>query len=211
MLSGIEVLCHNSIRIAKDKIIYVDPFKVNKEYNDADIIFCTHSHYDHFSAEDINKVRKDETVLVITTDCFEKAKKIGFNEKNIITVEQNKKYEILGIEVETVPAYNLENEYHNQIDNWVGYVIEINDITYYIAGDTDLIPEIKSVNCDVAFLPIGGTYTMTAKAAANLANIIEPQIAIPTHYGTLVGTKEDAEKFKAELNEDIEGVILIKD
>ena len=211
MLSGIELLCHNSIRIAKDKIIYVDPYKIKEEYKDADIIFCTHSHYDHFSEEDINKVRKNETVLVITKDCFEKAKQLGFDTKNIITVEQNKKYEILGIEVETVPAYNLETEYHNQVDNWVGYVIEINDITYYIAGDTDLIPEIKSVNCDVAFLPVGGTYTMTAKVAANLANIIEPQIAIPTHYGTLVGTKEDAEKFKKELDENIECVILIKD
>lgn len=211
MLSGIEVLCHNSIRIAKDKIIYVDPYKINKEYKDADIIFCTHSHYDHFSEEDIIKVCKADTILVVTKDCFEKAKQLGFNTKNIITVEQNQKYEILGIEVETVPAYNLEIEYHNQVDNWVGYIIEINDITYYIAGDTDLIPEIKSVNCDVAFLPVSGTYTMTAKAAAELANIIEPQIAIPTHYGTIVGTNDDAQKFKKELNADIECVILIKE
>lgn len=211
MLSGIEVLCHSSIRIAKEKIIYVDPYKINTNYNDADIIFCTHSHYDHFSMEDINKVRKPETILVITTDCLDKAKELGFDTKNIITVEQNKKYEILGITVETVPAYNLENEYHNQVDNWVGYILEINDITYYIAGDTDLIPEIKSVNCDVAFLPVGGTYTMTAKTAANLANIIEPQIVIPTHYGTLVGTKEDAEIFEKELDENIECVILIKE
>lgn len=211
MLSGIEVLCHNSIRIAKDKIIYIDPYKINKEYEDADIIFCTHSHYDHFSEEDINKVRKEDTIIVITNDCLEKVKKLGFNTKNIVTVEPNKKYEILGIVVETVPAYNLEAEYHNQVDNWVGYILEINDITYYISGDTDLIPEIKSVNCDVAFLPVGGTYTMTAKEAANFANIIEPQIAIPVHYGTIVGSKEDAEIFKNELNENIECVILIKD
>ncbi len=211
MLSGIEVLCHNSIRIAKDKIIYIDPYKINKEYKDADIIFCTHSHYDHFSEEDINKVRKEDTIIVITNDCSERVKQLGFHAKDIITVEPNKKYEILGINVETVPAYNLETEYHNQVDNWVGYILEINDITYYIAGDTDLIPEIKSVNCDVAFLPVGGTYTMTAKEAANFANIIEPQIAIPVHYGTIVGSKEDAEIFKNELNENIEGVILIKD
>lgn len=211
MLNGIEVLCHSSIRITKDKTIYIDPYKIDKDYKDADIIFCTHSHYDHFSEEDINKVKKENTILVVTLDCLDKAKNLGFDSKNIITVEQNKKYEILGIEVETVPAYNLETEYHNQIDNWVGYIIELNDITYYIAGDTDLIPEIKSVNCDVAFLPIGGTYTMTAKSAAELANIIEPQIVIPTHYGTLVGSKDDAEKFKNELSENIECVILIEE
>lgn len=210
MLSGIEVLCHSSIRIAKDKIIYVDPFKITKEYNDADIIFCTHSHYDHFSEDDIIKVKNDDTVLVITPDCLDKAKNLGFDSKRIIIVEPNRKYKILGISFETVPAYNLEKDYHKQENNWVGYILEINDITYYIAGDTDLIPEVKSVNCDVAFLPIGGTYTMTAKEAANLANIIEPQIVIPTHYGAIVGTKDDEIIFKENLNENIECVIMIK-
>ena len=210
MLCGIEVLCHSSIRIEKDKIIYVDPFKIEKEYNDADIIFCTHSHYDHFSEEDIRKVIKNDTILVITQDCLQKARNLGINKKNIIVVVPNQKYTILGIEVETVPAYNLEKDFHKPENNWVGYILEINDITYYIAGDTDLIPEIKSVNCDVAFLPIGGTYTMNAKEAAELANIIEPHIVIPIHYGTIVGTKKDEEKFVSKVKEDIECVVMIK-
>ena len=209
MLSGIEVLCHSSIRIQKDIIIYIDPFKITKDYNDADIIFCTHSHYDHFSEEDIKKVKKDSTILVITEDCYEKVKKMGFQQKNIIVVTPNKKYKVLDISFETVNAYNIEKEYHKLENNWVGYIIEINDITYYIAGDTDLIPEIKSVNCDVAFLPIGGTYTMNAKEAATLANIIEPQIAIPIHYGEIVGSIEDSEIFKNQLSEEIECVIMI--
>ncbi len=210
MLSGINVLCHSSIRIAKDKVIYIDPFKVTKEYNDADIIFCTHSHYDHFSEEDIVKVKKEDTILVIPADCLEKAKVLGFSTNNILVVEPKKKYKVLGMNFETVPAYNLEKDFHKQESNWVGYILEINDITYYIAGDTDLISEAKSVNCDVAFLPIGGTYTMNAKEAAKLANIIEPQIVIPIHYGTIVGSKEDENKFKQELNETIECVIMIK-
>ena len=210
MLSGIEVLCHSSIRIAKDKIIYIDPFKITNEYNDADIIFCTHSHYDHFSEEDINKVKKDDTKLVLTLDCLEKAKNLGFDQKNIVLVKPNEKYKVSGINFETVPAYNLEKDFHKQESNWVGYLLEINDITYYIAGDTDLIPEVKSVNCDVAFLPVGGTYTMNAKEAAELANIIEPQIAIPIHYGSIVGTMKDAETFKNELKENIECKIMIK-
>ncbi len=211
MLSGIEVLCHSSIRFAKEKIIYIDPFKITEDYNDADIIFCTHSHYDHFSEEDIKKVKKDSTIIVIPSDCLSKTREFGFSDKNIVVVEPNNKYTILGISVETVPAYNLEKEFHKLENKWVGYILEINDITYYISGDTDLIPEIKSVNCDVAFLPVGGTYTMTAKEAAKLANIIEPQIAIPVHYGTIVGSKDDAKIFIDSLNENIEGVVLIKE
>lgn len=210
MLAGIEVLCHSSIKFNKNKIIYIDPYKITEKCNDADIIFCTHSHYDHFSEEDIEKVKNENTILVATKDCIEKAKSIGFDEQNIITVEPNNKYEVLGIEFETIPAYNLEKDFHKPEYNWVGYIIEINDITYYIAGDTDLTQESKSVNCDVAFLPIGGTYTMTAKEAAKLANLIEPQIAIPIHYGSIVGNNEDAEIFKNELNESIECVIMIK-
>lgn len=210
MLVGIEVLCHSSIKFNKNKIIYIDPYKITEKYNDADIIFCTHSHYDHFSEEDIEKVKNENTIIVVTKDCIEKAKSIGFNENNIIAVEPNNKYEVLGIGFETIPAYNIEKEYHKQECNWVGYIIEINDITYYIAGDTDLTPESKTVNCDVAFLPIGGTYTMTAKEAAKLANLIEPQIAIPIHYGTIVGSKEDAEIFEKELKESIECVVMIK-
>lgn len=208
MLSGIDVLCHNSIRIAKDKIIYIDPFRIKKDYKDADLIFCTHSHNDHFSPEDINKVKTENTIIVVTEDCFEQAVELGFKEKNIIKVLPNQKYKILDLDVETVPAYNLEKQYHEQEKKWVGYILDINDITYYIAGDTDCTPEAKSVTCDVAFLPVGGTYTMNYKEASSLANTIEPQIVIPVHYGEIVGTEEDAKKFKELIDENIECVIM---
>ena len=108
-----------------------------------------------------------------------------------------------GIKFETVPAYNIEKQYHPIENGWVGYILEINDIHYYIAGDTDLTPDAKRVTCDVAFVPIGGRFTMNAKEAASLVNTIEPQIAIPIHYGDIVGTHEDAELFKKLVKEGI--------
>lgn len=204
MLTGIDILCHSSIKINKSHTIYIDPFKIENEIHDADIIFCTHSHYDHFSEEDILKIKKENTILVIPEDCLTKAYKLEFKEENIIVVEPNKKYSVLDINFETVIAYNLEKQYHSFDNNWVGYILEINDIHYYIAGDTDLTPESKTITCDVAFVPIGGVYTMNAKEAASLINTIEPQIAIPTHYACLVGTIDDANLFQKLVKESIE-------
>ena len=201
---NIELLCHSSIRITGKYTIYIDPFKINKSYNDADFIFCTHSHYDHFSEEDILKIKNDRTIIVITEDSHVNCMKLGFLEDRIIVVEPNKSYELLGIKFDTVPAYNIEKQYHPLENNWVGYILEINDIHYYIAGDTDLTPEAKMVSCDVAFIPVGGMYTMNAKEAASLVNTIEPQIAIPTHYGDIVGVHDDAELFQKLVKESIE-------
>ena len=203
MLSGVEVLCHSSIRIDKHVIMYFDPYKIDNERNDADIIFCTHTHYDHFSEEDILKVKNDKTIFVGTEDCYANLIKLGFSEDRIVIVEPNKQYEVLGIKFETVPSYNIDKQYHPKENNWIGYVVEANDISYYIAGDTDLTPEAKMVSCDVALVPIGGKFTMNAKEAASLVNTIEPQIAIPTHYGDIVGTKEDAELFQKLVKEGI--------
>ena len=98
---------------------------------------------------------------------------------------------------------HIDKKYHPKENGWVGYIVEINDIHYYIAGDTDLTPEIKSISCDVALIPIGGRFTMNAKEAASLINTIEPQIAIPTHYGDIIGTKEDAESFEKLVKDGI--------
>ena len=210
MLQGIEVLCHNAIRIQKEKIIYIDPFKIKQNYNDADIIFITHSHYDHFSPEDIEKVKKDETVIVVTKDLFYKSMEVGFNENNIILVEPNQKHEIENIVFYTVPAYNKVKHFHPRENNWVGYILEINGKKYYIAGDTDMNEEIQNVKCDVAFTPVGGTYTMDADEAAKLISLIKPKIAVPVHYGTIVGSKMDAEKFSSLLPLNIKCEMLIK-
>ena len=179
MLENIQVLYHSSIKINQKKVIYIDPFKVEEEYHDADIIFITHSHYDHYSEEDIKKTIKEDTKIIVTIDLKDMAENIVNNE-NVITVKPNEKYCVEGISFETIPAYNTNKQFHPKQNNWVGYVIELNGLKYYIAGDTDITEENKQIKCDVAFVPVGGTYTMTAKEAAELVNIIKPQIAVPT-------------------------------
>ena len=207
MLENIEVLYHSSIRISKDKMIYIDPFRINKNYNDADIVFITH---DHYSEEDIDKVITKNTTIVIPEQLLTKLLRKGIRRNSIITVESNKEYMVQGIKVETIPAYNINKTFHPKENDWVGYIITINDIRYYIAGDTDITEENRKVKCDVAFVPVGGTYTMDAKEAAQLINEMQPKIAVPIHYGSVVGTEQDAVDFINLLDETIKGVILMK-
>lgn len=210
MLNNIEVLCHSSIRINKEKTIYIDPFKIDRNYNDADIVFITHDHYDHYSEEDIDKVINEKTIIVIPEELLTKVLKKGINKEAIITIEPNKKYMVQGIKFETVPAYNINKTFHPKENDWIGYIIEINGVKYYIAGDTDITEENKKVKCDVAFVPVGGTYTMNFEEAAQLVNEIQPKVAVPIHYGSVVGTKQDAEKFVKLLHTNIKGIILMR-
>ena len=210
MLEDITVLCHSSIKMNKEKVIYIDPFKINKNYNDADIIFITHDHYDHYSEEDIDRVKKEDTVIIVPEELLTKVLRKGFRQDYIITVLPNQKYMVEGIKFETVPAYNTNKQFHPKENEWVGYIIEIKGIRYYIAGDTDITEENKKVKCDVAFVPVGGTYTMDFKEATNLINEIQPKIAVPIHYGSVVGTKQDAIDFSRLLNPKIECKILMK-
>ena len=201
----IEINCHSSIKIVKGKTIYIDPLKIEKVQNDADLILITHEHYDHYSEEDIKKVINNETIIVAP-----KTMKIGIQTKEIIYVEPNNQYEVLGIKIETIPAYNTNKHFHPKENKWVGYILEIENEKYYIAGDTDITPENKQVKCDIALVPVGGTYTMTHEEASDLINTIKPKIAIPTHYGSIVGNKDDGLKFKELLDKEITCEILIK-
>ena len=210
MLENIEVLYHSSIRISKNKVIYIDPFKIDKDYNDADIVFITHDHYDHYSEEDIDKVINENTTIIIPEELLTKLLRKGINKNAIITVEPNKNYMVQGIKFETISAYNTNKTFHPKENGWVGYIIIINGIRYYIAGDTDITEENKQVKCDVAFVPVGGTYTMDFKEAASLINEIKPKIAIPIHYGSIVGTEQDAIDFIRLLHPEIKGIILMK-
>lgn len=211
MIENIEVLCHSSIKIKnKNNIIYIDPFKIDNDYNDADFIFITHDHYDHYSEEDINKVVNNDTIIVVPDGLITKLMQIGINKDKIIVVEPNKKYLVKGINFETIPAYNINKKFHPKENGWVGYLINLNNTVYYIAGDTDITEENRKVKCDVALVPVGGTYTMDYKEAASLINEIKPQIAVPIHYGSIVGTKQDAINFTQLLNKSIKGIILMK-
>lgn len=210
MLENIEVLCHSSIRFDNGKVIYFDPFKIEESYNDADVIFITHDHYDHYSEEDIDKVVKKDTIIVAPEDLKTKLLKKGWKEEIFILVKPNESYIVKNIEFKTIPAYNVNKQFHPKGNNWVGYILELDGITYYIAGDTDITEENKKVKCDVAFVPVGGTYTMDYKEAAELINEIKPKIAVPTHYGSIVGSKKDGIKFSKLVNSEIKVEILMK-
>lgn len=210
MLENVEVLYHSSIKIKDNKIIYIDPFKIDKDYNDADIVFITQDHFDHYSEEDIDKVINENTTIIIPEELLTKILRKGINKNAVITVESNKEYMVQGIKFETIPAYNTNKTFHPKENDWVGYIITLDGIRYYIAGDTDITEENRKVKCDVAFVPVGGTYTMNYSEAAELVNIIKPKIAVPIHYGSVVGTKQDATNFIKLLHSSIKGIILMK-
>lgn len=194
----INVNYHSSIKIDN---IYVDPFNIEDNIHDAKYIFITHSHYDHYSIKDIDKVINNDTIVVCTRDVEEEFKKIYPNV--VIVVEPNKTYSNNDLRFTTFAAYNINKKFHPIENNWVGYVIEINNIKYAILGDSDLTQEVKNIKCDVLFVPIGGTYTMDAQEAAKLVNVINPKLVIPVHYNGIVGSKKDEEIFLKCINNKI--------
>ena len=210
---NIKVIAQNAIKIITEsgKTIYFDPFKLrNEDSKDADIIFVTHSHFDHFSAQDIKQINKDNTKIVVTNDLFEKAVQCGFNEDEILAVVPDKEYSFAGIEFKTIPAYNTNKEFHKREYNWVGYILNVDGEIIYVAGDTDITDEALNVECDIAMVPVGGIYTMTAEEAAMLVGQIMPRkYAVPTHYKTVVGSEEDALKFKKSLEGKVEVRIMM--
>jgi len=193
MLDFITVNTHSSIRISDEKVIYTDPFKIPDVPHDADIILITHSHFDHFSPEDIRKVMKQDTILICPKSMNE-ADGLGCS---VQKVSPQEKFEVGGISLETVPAYNKLKPFHPKSNGWVGYIINSKENgRIYIAGDTDITEENMQVQCRIAMIPIGGTYTVNAEKAAKLTNIIRPEYVIPVHYGSVVGKPEDADTFQ---------------
>lgn len=204
----ITINCQSSIKLKEEKTIYFDPLKV-EEIHDADYIFITHTHWDHFSKEDILKIKKETTKIIGPKDIKEESLNMGFQEQNIYLVEPFQELAFEDIKVKTAPAYNKEKLFHPKENNWIGYVITINNTTYYIMGDTDALEENESIDCDILCIPIGGTYTMDRKEAVEFTNKLNPKIVIPIHYGLVVGAKEDVDWFKFNVNKEIEVKELI--
>lgn len=201
MLKNITWLGHDTFKIIGEKIIYTDPFKIKKKDN-ADIILITHEHHDHCSPEDVNKIKGQNTIIVTVSDC---AKKLS---GAIKIVKPGDSLTVSGIQIEAVPSYNTNKQFHTKDKGWVGFIFTTKGQRIYIAGDTDYIPEMKNFKVDIALLPVSGTYVMTAEEAAKAALDIKPKIAIPMHFGAIVGSKDDAKRFADILKGKIEVVIL---
>ncbi len=190
MLENVHWLGHASFKITGEKIIYIDPYRITGGET-ADIILITHDHYDHLSKEDIEKIIGEKTVVIVPTSAGDAIK------GNVKKVKPGDTLTVEGVEIQAVPAYNTGKEFHPRGKNYVGYVFKVGGVSYYHAGDTDYIPEMKDIHADVAFLPVGGTYTMDAEEAAKAAEDIKPKVAVPMHWGTIVGSEKDARKFES--------------
>ncbi|MEE8133304.1 MAG: MBL fold metallo-hydrolase [Nitrososphaerales archaeon] len=205
--NGVKItwLGHDSFKISNGKILYIDPYKITADAK-ADILLISHEHFDHLSMDDMKKVVSPNTSIIAARQCAGTVSKVGA--KEITIVKPGEKVNVQGIAIEAVAAYNTnkinpdtKKPFHPKEDNNVGFVMTINNIRIYHAGDTDPIQEIKNIQTDIALLPVSGTYVMTAEEAAEVVRTIKPKIAIPMHYGAIVGSEEDAEKFKQLVKE----------
>lgn len=204
MGKNIHWLGHDTFKITGEKVLYTDPFKVKKA-DLADIILITHEHRDHCSPDDIKKLQGPNTIIVAPADCAAKLK------GNIKIVKPGDTIDVSGIKIEVVPSYNTNKQFHTKDKGWVGYIFIVSGERIYLAGDTDFIPEMASFRADIALLPVSGTYVMTADEAVQAALAIKPRIAIPMHYGSIVGTGDDAKKFAEKLKGKIVVEILAEE
>lgn len=208
-LENITVNTQSSIRIEGTKILYFDPYLIETAPHDADLIFITHEHYDHFAPDSIAKIKKDDTLFVAPDSMQKKALfESGIPSQNCLFYQPGETYEAGGIMIETIPAYNKLKPFHTKGKKWLGYVVEMDSVRYYVAGDTDVNEDIRKVRCDVAMIPIGGFYTMDLKQAAEYIAQIKPKVAVPTHYGSIVGNKTDGQEFQ-KLLESLDGRIQV--
>ena len=198
LLDSITLNTHSSIRFEWDgEVYYVDPFQISEE-----------AHFDHFDPDSIQKILGEYTLIVcpapMEAQVHEKVPGV-----DTLAVVPDQFYEDGPMEVDTVPAYNIDKDFHPEEAGWVGYVFHLGDLRLYVAGDTDDTDEARDVSADIALIPVGGTYTMTPEEAADLTNEMAPEIVIPTHYGTIVGGEDDGEKFAKLVDEGTQVVFKL--
>jgi len=201
MAKKIVWLGHDSFRIDAMKTIYFDPYQIANGPK-ADLILITHEHFDHCSPDDVAKIQSTGTVIVTEKDS---AKKLT---GDVRILKQGESVVVDTVKIEAVPSYNMDKAFHPKKNDWLGFIVETEGVRIYHAGDTDFIREMKDFQVDIALLPVSGTYVMTADQAVKAALAINPKLAIPMHYGTIVGSDEDALKFKKALEGKIEVLIL---
>jgi L-ascorbate metabolism protein UlaG (beta-lactamase superfamily) len=199
LTKNIHWLAHDSFRIdAVDLTVYIDPWQLSKDAPPADLILITHDHADHCSPEDVAKIQTDDTVIVTIAAAAEKLN------GTIEVVSPGDKLTVKGVPIEVVPAYNLTkfrspgNPFHPKEAGHVGFIVTLDGTRVYHSGDADVIPEMETIETDVALLPVSGTYVMTAEEAVEAAKLIKPKVVVPMHVGRGIGGPEMAEQFRAD-------------
>lgn len=200
---NIKWLGHDAFRVDSERVIYFDPYQIPPGPK-ADVILISHEHFDHCSPEDVEKIRKEGTVIVTEKDSAKKLK------GDVRTIKPGESIEVDGIKITGVPSYNRNKDFHPKKNAWLGFIVEVKGVTIYHAGDTDFIPEMESLDVDIALIPVSGTYVMTADEAVKAVLAIRPKLAIPMHYGAIVGDEGDAQRFKEALEGKVDVLILPK-
>ncbi|MBI3860025.1 MAG: MBL fold metallo-hydrolase [Thaumarchaeota archaeon] len=191
-------LGHDSIVLKGTRTVVIDPFKARGNFK-ADILLISHEHSDHLSPDDIRNFTDTSSTLVAPKLCKGALEKFGLEK---VWVEPGSKLETKGVSIEAIPAYNLNKFrepgkfFHPREDGRVGYIVGLDGARFYHSGDSDATPEMKAVDVDVAFLPVSGTYVMTAEEAASAAKEIRAKVLVPFHVNKIVGTMADAERFR---------------
>ena len=203
---NISVNSHSSIRVEGTQVLYFDPFQMKTAPHDGDIVFVTHDHFDHFSPEDMAKAAKEDTIFVAPRSLAGK-----LPAERTIALQVGEKAESHGVWIEAIAAYNPGKKFHPRENGWLGYRVSLDGESLYVCGDTDVTPEAMAVRCDILMLPVGGTYTMDPVEAAELAKAISPRLAIPTHYGSVVGGKKDGETFRKLVEDAMSVELLVED
>lgn len=211
MIDNLHWLGHAAFRVDGSKIIYFDPWKLSSGSKKADIIFVSHEHFDHFSLNDLKLISARDTVIVTDSAVGKQLAGNKINCKEIKSLSPGDNIEVSGIKIASVASYNTNKQFHTRNSRKLGFIVLTDGIRIYHSGDTDKIAEMDNYRCDVALLPVSGTYVMTAAEAAQAALVINPKVAIPMHYGDIVGTEADAIKLKDLLQGKVEVKILTKE